>query len=113
MPDHFPSRRAMTWGGVAFVVAALYFTRQVCIPLALALLLSFLLGPLVLRLRRWGFGRVHSVVVVVTSAFTVVGLIAWLVIAQVYDLAAKLPQYQQTMQNKLQSLSKPDGGIMR
>src|SRR5205809_448374 len=112
MPDHFPSRRAMTWGGVAFVVVALYFTRQVCIPLALALLLSFLLGPLVLLLGRLGLGRVVSVIVVVSHAIALIGFLGWLMAAQVYDLASKLPQYESNMQMKLQSLSKPDGGII-
>jgi len=112
MPDHFPSRRAMTWGGVAFVVVTLYFTRQVCIPLALALLLSFLLGPLVLLLGRLGLGRVLSVIVVVSHAMALLGFLGWLMASQVYDLASKLPQYESNMQTKLQSLSKPGGGII-
>ena len=112
MPNNFPSRRAMTWGGMAFVVAALYFTRQVCIPLALALLLSFLLGPLVLWLGRLGVGRVLSVILVVTHAIALVGFLTWLLASQVYDLASKLPQYESNMQTKLQSLSKPGGGIV-
>jgi predicted PurR-regulated permease PerM len=34
-------------------IAALYFGREVLVPMALALLLSFALGPPVLLLRRW------------------------------------------------------------
>ena len=101
----------MTWAGVAFVVAALYFTREVCIPLALAVLLTFLLGPLVVLLRRLHFGRVPSVIAAVGSAFGLVGLITWLMATQVYDFAARLPSYESNMHNKVQSLSKPDGGI--
>ena len=98
MADSFPSRRAMTWGSVAFVVAALYFTRQVCIPLALAILLSFLLGPLVLWLGRLGIGRILSVIIVVTHVIALLGFITWLMASQVYDLASKLPQYESNMQ---------------
>jgi len=94
------------------VIAALYFAREVCIPLALALLLSFLLGPLVVRLRRFGVGRKTSVVLSVGSAIALLGLITWLMASQVYDLAAKLPQYESNMQNKVRSFSKPGGGIV-
>lgn len=111
-PDKSVARRATTWGGVAAVIAALYFARQVCIPLALAVLISFLLAPLVVRLRHWGLGRVFSVVLAVTGAVAVIGFIAWLMTAQVLDLAAKLPQYQSNMQKKVQSFSKPGGGIL-
>src|SRR5436190_21897021 len=92
------ARGTMAWSAVAFVVAALYFAREVCIPLALAMLLSFLLGPLVVRLRRWGLGRTTSVVIAVSMAFALVGVISWIMASQVYDLAGRLPQYQTNMQ---------------
>jgi predicted PurR-regulated permease PerM len=42
-------------------VAALYFGREVLVPIALALLLSFVLAPLVSFLQRWYFPRVVAV----------------------------------------------------
>src|SRR5579884_4366285 len=54
------------------VVAALYFGREVFIPMALAILLSFALGPAVLRLRRWHVNRVIAVIAVVGLAFAVI-----------------------------------------
>ncbi|MGH7111445.1 MAG: AI-2E family transporter, partial [Stellaceae bacterium] len=42
----------------AVVVAALYFGREVLLPITLAVLLSFLLSPLVELLRRAWLGRV-------------------------------------------------------
>jgi predicted PurR-regulated permease PerM len=106
------SRRAMTWGGLAFVIAALYFAREVCIPLALALLFSFLLGPLVVRLRRIGLGRLPSVLITMAMTGAVVGLVTWLMASQIYDLAARLPQYQSNIQTKIRAFSKPGGGII-
>ena len=53
-------------------IAALYFARDVFVPLALAVLLSFALGPLVALLRRWYFGRVPSVIAAVLLAFLVI-----------------------------------------
>ena len=38
---------------LAIVVAALYFTRDILVPIALAVLLSVLLAPLVRLLQRW------------------------------------------------------------
>src|SRR5580704_13045697 len=55
---------AMLAIGVVGIVA-LYVAREVFVPLALAILLSFALGPLVMLLRRWYCGRVPSVVVAV------------------------------------------------
>ena len=56
-------------------VAALYFGRELFVPLALAILLGFALGPPVLMLRRWHLGRVPSVTIVVVLAFlTIVGI---------------------------------------
>ena len=53
-------------------VAALYFARDIFIPLALAILLSFALEPLVMLLQRWHFGRVASVIAAVLLAFVVI-----------------------------------------
>ncbi|EEF61154.1 protein of unknown function UPF0118 [Pedosphaera parvula Ellin514] len=88
---------------VVIVVAALYFARKVFVPLALALLFSFLLGPLVIHLRRWHFGRLHSVLVVVVLSFSLVGAIGALMFFQTADVIRKLPQYQENIHKKLLS----------
>ena len=48
---------------VCVVVGALYFAREVLVPLALAILLTFLLAPLVRRLERVGLSRVPATLV--------------------------------------------------
>ena len=50
---------------IVVVVGALYLGREILIPLALAILLSFMLAPVVIRLRRWGLGRIPAVLAVV------------------------------------------------
>ena len=50
-------------------IAALYFAREVLIPIALALLLSFLLAPAMLRLQRWGLRKTLAAMVVVALSF--------------------------------------------
>ncbi|HUZ73026.1 MAG TPA: AI-2E family transporter [Stellaceae bacterium] len=86
------------------VIAALYFARNIFVPLALAILLSFALGPLVMRLRRWHFGRVPSVIVTVLLAFVVIFGVGTLIGSQLTQLADELPQYQINIIQKIQSI---------
>ena len=92
----------------AFVVGALYLGRDVLIPIALAALLTFLLSPLVTRLERW-IGRVAATLLVVATLFGVLGGLGWVLAQQMFDLAERLPDYQQNIQTKLRSLKMPGG----
>jgi predicted PurR-regulated permease PerM len=53
----------------AIIIGALYFGRELFVPIALAILLSFVLAPLVRVLQRWRVPRGLSVVSVVLLAF--------------------------------------------
>ncbi len=86
------------------VVAALYFAREIFVPLALAILLSFALGPLVLLLRRWHFGRIPSVIAAVLLAFLVIFGVGSIIGSQVAHLAENLPAYQSNIKDKINSL---------
>jgi predicted PurR-regulated permease PerM len=88
----------------AIAIAALYFGREVLIPLALAVLLSFALGPPVLLLRRWHVNRVLAVVAVVALAFAVIFSVGAVIGSQLAHLADNLPQYQTNMTEKIHSL---------
>jgi predicted PurR-regulated permease PerM len=103
--------RSTTLISAFIIIVALYFAREVCIPLALAALLSFLLAPLVVRLRRWGMSRIPAVLVAVGISFVVIGILAALVATQVVDLANDLPNYQRNILNKIRSVSGPSEGI--
>ena len=95
----------------AFVVTILYVGRQLLIPLALAAMLTFLLAPLVGRIERW-IGRIAAVLIVVAMLFVVVGGAGWLLARQLIDLAAKLPDYQTNIDNKLHAIRLPTGGAL-
>jgi predicted PurR-regulated permease PerM len=86
------------------VVAALYFGREVFVPMALAVLLSFALGPAVLLLRHWYINRVVAVIVVAVIAFSVILGIAGLIGSQLAHLAENLPGYQTNITEKIHSL---------
>ena len=53
-------------------IAALYFGREVLVPIALAVLMSFVLAPLVRFLQGWRIPRSIAVIAVVLVAFAAV-----------------------------------------
>jgi predicted PurR-regulated permease PerM len=79
----------------------------VLVPLALAMLLSFLLGPLVTRLERRGVPRAGAVTIVAVVIFTLLGALAWLVFVQVEQLAEELPRYQDNVIRKIHAIRGP------
>lgn len=98
------------------IIAALHFGQDIFIPLAVAVLLSFVLAPLVRLLRRIYLPRLLSVLLVVTVAFLMVAGIFGVVADQLRDLASNLPRYEYTLRNKIRSidLSLPaDSGFER
>ena len=84
--------------------------REVFIPLALAILLSFLLAPVATRLERWGFSRALAVVCSVLLAGLAVGAIGYTFTGQLADLAGQLPQYRATIAKKLETIRHPEIG---
>jgi len=88
--------------GIAVVIAALYFAQDFLIPLALSLLLSFLLAPLCSRLERWKLGRIPSVIIVVLFSLGILTGIGWVVTGQLIDLANKLPSYRDNIHSKVE-----------
>ena len=89
--------------GVA-VIAGLYFGREALVPFTLAVLLSFILAPVVDALTRMRLGKVPSVILAVGLAFTILVGLGALIGKQVAVLSANLPQYQIVIGKKLDSL---------
>jgi predicted PurR-regulated permease PerM len=88
----------------------LYFGREIIIPIALAILLSFVLAPLVGLLQRARVPRGLAVVSVVIIAFTLIFAIGSLLAAQLTQLARDLPSYQSTITEKIQSFRETTAG---
>ena len=86
------------------LVAALYFGREVLVPIALAVLLSFILSPCVRFLQRLHFPRVVAVIAVGGVAFSAIFGLGTLMVSQVNGLATDLPRYQTTLAAKIDSL---------
>ena len=88
----------------AIVIGALYVGREIFIPIALAILLSFALSPLVRLLQRARLPRPAAVVLVVLFAFAGIFAIGGLIASELSQLAGELPRYESTMQEKIRSL---------
>src|SRR6186997_2860859 len=88
----------------AIVVATLYIAQDVLIPITLAVMLSFVLSPLVDVLRRIGLWRAAAVAVSVLVALGAIGLIGTLLGSQAATLAADVPQYVEAVQSKVERI---------
>ena len=86
------------------VIAVLYFGREVLVPIALAMLLSFVLAPLVGFLQSWYAPRIAAVFGVTLFAFVIVFGLAALMVGQVNQLAGEIARYELTLRSKIQSL---------
>ena len=109
-----PSAPARNPSPFLVVIAALYFGRDVFVPLVLAGLLSFALAPLVAALRRRGIPRTPAVIAVVILAFLGIFVFGFVVAGQVSQLGASLPRYEYNIREKVRSLQSnaPGGGLI-
>jgi predicted PurR-regulated permease PerM len=106
-----PVRRGEVGAIVLFgTVAALYFTREILIPFAFALTLTFLLAPVVALLQRLHTGRVVAVLTTVLVSVAVAGGIAWVIATQLVDVANQLPLYRQNIRAKVEAFHSPMKG---
>jgi len=87
------------------VIAGLRVAQDVFIPVALAVLMTFLLAPLVERLQRWGINRAFAVIMTVLVAFLVLGGVLYVVFSQLRDLATELPKYREQLLHNVMQLS--------
>ena len=90
------------------VIAALRLAQDVFIPIALAVLLTFLLAPVVQRLERWGVNRLTAVALTVIIAFAALSGLLYVVFGQLSDLVRELPQYREQL---LQNVAKVNGAL--
>jgi predicted PurR-regulated permease PerM len=95
----------------AIVLALLYFGKEVLIPLALAVLIAFLLAPVVSGLEHLRLGRVASALLVVIAALGLVGGFGWIVEQRFVEIVNKLPEYRESIHTKFHRLTR-SGGVV-
>jgi predicted PurR-regulated permease PerM len=105
VPPPTPTRdRALGIIATATLLALLYFARDVLVPITLAFILSLLIAPLVRVLRRIGLGQTLSVLAAVLVLALSVGAIAAVIGSQLVHMSGSLPQYEHTLEDKLETL---------
>jgi predicted PurR-regulated permease PerM len=91
-------------GTLILIIACMYWAKAVLIPIALAVLFTFLLNPVVNVLHSRGLPRTPAVLVVVVLVFSLVGGVVWTVTRQLSMLAYELPGYQENLKRKIGDL---------
>ena len=89
---------------IAAVIAIIYFAKDIFLPLAIAMLVTFALSPLATRLRKLGVPNLPSVLLVVATAFIAIGLFILVVASQLGMLAQNLPTFQANIITKVETL---------
>lgn len=90
----------VTFAGGVLVVVVLYWAQAILVPIALAILLTFVLAPPVTWLQRW-IGRVPAVLTIVLLVFTLFGAAGWGLSRQMSHLAQDLPRYRVNILEKI------------
>ena len=85
-------------------IAVLYLAKSVVVPLALAILFSFLLSPLVTLLERIRLPRVLAVIVVILAAAMAVGTIGWTVFNQLVSVTDHMADFTYNINRKVDAL---------
>lgn len=98
------SQMALGVLGVAAILGLLYLGRAILVPVTLAVVLSFAIGPFVRALRKLGLGHVSSVLGAVSVSGLVVLVLAGVIGFQAVQMASNLSEYQGTFKANLQAL---------
>jgi predicted PurR-regulated permease PerM len=107
MPKERSASPLFTLVAIVTTIAALSLAKEILLPLALAILLSFLLTPLANALERWRIPRVPAVILVVAMSFAVLCALGWVVTLQLVDLSRELPNHRNNLFAKVRSI-RPD-----
>lgn len=99
-------------GSVILAVATLYWAQKVLIPIALAVLLSFILGPFVNALQRRRVKRSIAVIIVVATGLLILIGIAGVITLQLGRLVEELPQHKHNIGVKISGIREATRGTM-
>ena len=107
---HLPNSSQWAMVTLFVTIAALYFAREILIPLAFALILTFVLSPVVALLQRSRIGRVPAVALTVLVTMAAAGGVFWIIAIQLVEVAQDLPRYRDNIHAKMEALRIPTKG---
>jgi predicted PurR-regulated permease PerM len=106
------SRAFLLLASFAIALALLYWLRPVLVPIALAVLLTFVLSPLVTLVQRRGVPRVAAVAVSVGLAFALIVGLGTMVARELDELVDSLPRYEHNLRTRIAELKGDDAGFV-
>jgi predicted PurR-regulated permease PerM len=116
MPDNLESKKSFEPGKLiqlaylVLILCAFTWAKEFLLPIVLAILISFLLAPVVSRLERWGFHPVLAVLGVATIAFALIGGLCATMSLQSLDLVNSIPKYRDNIHAKWAAIQKGPSG---
>src|ERR1700733_13440824 len=116
MPNNLVSEKPLELGrliqvaSLVVILAAFAWAKELLLPLILAILISFLLAPVVSRLERWRFPSAVAVLSVVAVAFFLIGGLCSTLSLQGVDLVNSLPKYRDNIHAKWVAIQKGPPG---
>lgn len=111
-PPRPESKRLLRLVTVVVIVAVLFLARTLLIPIALAVVLAFVLAPVVTRLQQLRLGRTMAVIVAVGTSLAAVAALTWIVAVQAISLAGDLSKYRASVREKVSLLAGQTEGWM-
>lgn len=94
------------------VIAVLYLARDILIPLAFAVVLSFVLAPAVGWLQKLHISRFPATLVVMLVSIAVAGGISYVIFNQLVQVVNDLPSYRENIDSKIKALRTPNKGAL-
>jgi predicted PurR-regulated permease PerM len=91
----------IAFGIFVLIIACLYWAQAVLIPIALAIMVTFLLSPVSSFLERTGLGRLPSVIMIVVVTFSLLATIGWVVTVEFTNLGNELPKHTGNIKQKI------------
>ena len=92
------------------ILSVFVWAKEFLLPLILAVLISFLLAPVVSRLERWRFPRGVAVLSVVAIVFAIIGLLCSTLSIQALDVINALPKYRENIRARWETIQKGPSG---
>ncbi|MBL8880183.1 MAG: AI-2E family transporter [Phycisphaerales bacterium] len=88
----------------AITIFALFWAREIIIPVVLAIFFSLLLSPLVRRIEQLGIRRIGSVLIVMTALMGLIAGVFWVIGSQAAAVMSELPKYRDNIVAKARNL---------
>jgi predicted PurR-regulated permease PerM len=96
----FEFTRLVAFAYLVLILCAFAWAKEFLLPIVLAILISFLLAPVVSRLERWGFHPLLAVLSVATFSFALLGALCTTMSMESLDLVNALPKYRDNIHAK-------------